>query len=108
MRIAVIGRVDFAAAMKVTGEPKLLPAAGAHRVTPLTIAAHPEGMGVGVGVGVGVGLGFGVGLGVGVGVGVGVGLGFGVGVGVGVGVGPVLGDPVKTSAISAAVAAAAG
>lgn len=104
----------MAAAVKFTGEPTVLPAVGEHTVTPFVLATQPEGAGagdgVGLGVGAGVGLGVGLGVGVGAGVGLGVGLGVGAGVGAGVGVGVGVGvpEPVNTSDMATAVAAAPG
>ena len=49
--IAVIGSVDFAAALKCTGEATVLPEAGEQTFTPTTAVVHPVGVGVGVGVG---------------------------------------------------------
>jgi hypothetical protein len=51
----VIGSVDFAAAVKRTGESTVLPEFGEQTLTPTVVAVQPEGGGVGVGVGVGVG-----------------------------------------------------
>ena len=49
--MAVIGSVDFAAAVKRTGESKVLPEIGEQTLTPTVVAVQPEGGGVGVGVG---------------------------------------------------------
>ena len=43
----MIGRVDFAAAVKRTGELTLLPGAGEHTFTPTVVAMQPAGVGVG-------------------------------------------------------------
>jgi hypothetical protein len=53
----VIGNVDFATAVKRTGELTVLPEIGEQTLTPTVVAVQPEGGGVGVGVGVGVGEG---------------------------------------------------
>ena len=42
-----MGCVDFAAATKWTGDATVLPAAGEHTVTPVTVAVQPEGGGGG-------------------------------------------------------------
>ena len=102
--MAVMGRLDLAAAVNLTGEFMVLPPDGAQTVTPVIAAVQAEGGGVGVGVGVGVGDGLGVGVGLGLGLGVGVGDGLGVGVGDGLG----LADPVNASVMLGAVAAAPG